>query len=175
MITVTIPEAELFDETTNEYIYTKKTTLALEHSLVSVSKWESKWEKPFLSTKLTREQSVDYIRCMTITQNVDPNVYNVIPQNVIKEVNDYIDSKQTATWFGGDTNKKAPKKIVTSELVYYWMISCGIPFECQKWHLNRLITLIRVCQEESQPSKKMTNKERQALNMARRNKLKTKG
>jgi hypothetical protein len=112
---------------------------------------------------------------MTLTQNVDPNVYKVIPENLMNEINSYSNSKQTATWFREDSNKRGPKKVVTSEVIYYWMIACGIPFECQKWHLNRLLTLIRVCQEENKPSRKMTAQERQALNMARRNKFKSKG
>lgn len=175
MLTITIPAAELFDESTLEYIYTKTTTIQLEHSLVSVSKWESKWEKSFLSTKLTNEQLYDYIRCMTITQNVDPNIYKVIPEKQMKEIEKYINSKQTATWFGNSKKQAPSRRVITSELIYYWMIACGIPFECQKWHLNRLITLIRVCQEESQPSKKMTTKERQALNKARLQKYHTRG
>lgn len=175
MKTITIPGAELFDEKTNEYIYTKETTITIEHSLVSVSKWEAKWEIAFLNAKMTREQSIDYIRCMTITQNVDPNIYKAIPNSLLKEINDYIDSKQTATWFNEKNNRAQRPRTVTSELIYYWMIACGIPFECQKWHLNRLITLIRVCQEESKPSKKMTLEERKALNNARRQKYRTKG
>lgn len=175
MKTITIPAAELFDENTNEYIYTRETTIKIEHSLVSVSKWEAKWEIPFLNAKMTREQSIDYIRCMTITQNVDPNIYKAIPSSLLKEVNAYIDSKQTATWFNDKKNGPHKMRTVTSELVYYWMIASGIPFECEKWHLNRLITLIRVCQEEAKPSKKMTLEERKALNNARRQKYRTKG
>lgn len=175
MLKITIPGAELFDEDTGEFISTKETSLTLEHSLVSVSKWESKWEHPFIGRKLTTEESIDYIQCMTLTQNVDPLIYKNIPAEIIQNVVDYIDSKQTATWFGKDKNKSSNRKAVTSEVIYYWMILCGIPFECQKWHLNRLLTLIRVCQEESKPNKKMTAQERYALNMARRKKFNTKG
>ena len=175
MKTITIPAAELFDENTNEYIYTRETTIKIEHSLVSVSKWEAKWEVPFLNAKMSREQSIDYIRCMTITQNVDPNIYKTIPNSLLKEVNEYIDSKQTATWFNDKNNRAHKQRTVTSELIYYWMIACGIPFECEKWHLNRLVTLIRVCQEEAKPSKQMTLEERKALNNARRQKYRTKG
>ena len=144
-------------------------------SHATVSKWEAKWEIPFLKTTMSKEQYIDYIRCMTITQNVDPNIYKVIPNNLLKEINKYIDSKQTATWFNDNDKKTNRNRIVTSELIYYWMIACEIPFECQKWHLNRLITLIRVCQEESKPSKQMTAKERKALNDARKKKYHTKG
>lgn len=174
MLKVTIPSGELYDELNNEFVETKETTISLEHSLVSISKWESKWEKAFLGTKMTHEESIDYIKCMTLTQNVDPNVYRVIPDDLISKINEYSNSKQSATWFRED-KKQSSRKVITSEVIYYWMISCGIPFECQKWHLNRLLTLIRVCQEESKPSRKMTLQERNALNMARRNKFKSKG
>lgn len=182
MITVTIPAAELFDESKEEYIYTKETAITLEHSLVSVSKWESKWEKPFLSgEKLSGDKLISYIQCMTTTQNVDPNVYKVIPASILKEIEDYISSKQTATWFRDD-KRSASRRTVTSELIYFWMINYGIPFECQKWHLNRLVTLIRVCQEETKANSKNGNsnqaaalKERQALNELRKSKYHTKG
>lgn len=175
MLKITIPGGELFDESTNEFITAKETTLVLEHSLVSISKWEAKWEKAFLDTKMTHEESIDYVRCMTLTQNVDPNVYKLIPTKLMDEINKYSNSKQTATWFREDQNQRRTRKVVTSEVIYYWMITCGIPFECQKWHLNRLLTLIRVCQEENKPSRKMTSQERQALNMARRKKFKSNG
>ena len=175
MLKVTIPGCELFDENTGEFTSTSDITIAIEHSLVSLSKWESKWEKPFIGKKLTPEESIDYVRCMTLTQNVDPDIYKYIPNDVMEQIVKYIDSKQTATWFREDKPKNGYRKTITSEVIYYWMISCGIPFECQKWHLNRLLTLIRVCQEESKPERKMTAQERQALNMARRKKYKTKG
>lgn len=175
MLKITIPSGELYDEKENEFISTKETSIVLEHSLISISKWEANWGKAFLNTKMTHEESIDYIRCMTLTQNVDPNVFKVIPPHLIDEISAYSNSKQTATWFGENKNQRGSRKVITSEVIYYWMIACGIPFECQKWHLNRLLTLIRVCQEENKPSKKMTAQERQALNMARRNKFNTKG
>lgn len=180
MLQIVIPAEELWDEARNEFVTKKEQTLHLEHSLVSLSKWESKWCKPFLSkdTK-TFEETVDYVRCMTITQNVDPEVYNRLSNENIKQINDYIDAPMTATWFSDDKTKKGSSEQTTSELVYYWMISLNIPFECQKWHLNRLLTLIRVCNAKNQPAKKMSKRDvmsrNAALNAARRKQLNTKG
>lgn len=181
MLTITIPGAEMYDESRNEFITTKAQTLQLEHSLVSISKWESKWKKPFLSKdKKTHEETLDYIRCMTLTQNVDPKVFLIIPNNIIQKITEYIDSPMTATWFNEKDEKKKSSEIVTSEIIYYWMISNNIPFECQKWHLNRLLTLIRVCNiKNNKNAKKMSQKEimnsNRELNKARRAKHGTSG
>ena len=180
MLRITIPAIELWDENKEEFINTKEQTLQLEHSLVSLSKWESKWNKPFLSkdTK-TEEEELDYIKCMTITQNVDPNVYKFIPLNIREEIKEYINAPMTATWFSEDKNTKSSSEQITSELIYYWMVAQNIPFECEKWHLNRLITLIKICNIKSQPPKKMGKKaimsRNAALNAARRKQLNTKG
>ena len=179
MLKITIPSSELFDESTNRFITVKGRELQLEHSLVSVSKWESKWKKPFLGDKpKTREETIDYIRCMTITQNVDPSVYLGISDRNIQDVNAYIDDPMTATTFKNRT-RKSNRQIVTSEIIYYWMISLEIPMECQKWHLNRLLTLIRVCDEKNQPGKKKSRKEimaeNRALNQMRKAKSGTRG
>lgn len=180
MLRITIPATELWDENKEEFINTKEQTLQLEHSLVSLSKWESKWNKPFLSkdTK-TEEEELDYIKCMTITQNVDPNVYKFIPLNVREEIKEYINAPMSATWFSEDKNTKSSSEQITSELIYYWMVAQNIPFECEKWHLNRLITLIKICNIKSQPPKKMGKKaimsRNAALNAARRKQLNTKG
>lgn len=180
MLTVCIPESELWDEKNNEFVKIPKCSLQLEHSLVSISKWESRWNKPFLTKdKKTSEQLLDYIKCMTITQNVPKNVFNNIPRNILNEIVAYINSPMTATTFSQHETKGGGREIITSELVYYWMINYGIPFECQKWHLNRLLTLIRICNIKNQPAKKMGKKEllsRNAqLNAARRKKLNTRG
>ena len=179
MLEIEIPEFEGYNEETEEFFNVNKTVLRLEHSLVSISKWESKWHKPFLTNnKKSNEELLDYIRCMTITQNVNPIVYYNIPSDKIKEVKSYIEDSMTATTFK-NTNNKRNQEIVTSELIYYWMVALEIPFECQKWHLNRLLTLIKVCNIKNQPSKKMPMREvlnnNRALNMARRAKLHTKG
>ena len=180
MLQVIIPENELFDPTTNTFFSVKEQKLNLEHSLVSISKWESKWKKPFISKDpKTYEESVDYIRCMTINQNVDPMVYYNIPNNVYDQIQEYIDDPMTATWIKSDPNRPPSRQIITSELIYYWMVSYNIPMECQKWHLNRLLMLIQVCDEKNKPQKKMTRTEtfsrNKALNAARRAKMHSKG
>lgn len=183
MLRITIPAKELWDEEKEEFISTKEHTLDLEHSLVSISKWESKWHKPFLSNDTkTNEEILDYIRCMTITQNVDSDVYNNIPINIQEEIQEYINDKRTATWFNeGQNSKKSDRNSeqITSELIYYWMIAQNIPIKCEKWHLNRLLTLIKVCDIKNQPPKKMGKKammsRNTALNAARRKQLNTRG
>lgn len=179
------PEVELWDYEKKEFIIreaTKEQKLQLEHSLVSLSKWESKWCKPFLSEeKMTEEESIDYIRCMTLTQNVPSEIYNNIPNTVIEQVSEYIAKPMTATWFTEDKRKgrKSNNEKVTAELIYYWMISLNIPMKCEKWHLNRLLTLIRVCDIKNAPPKKMSKRsilsQNAALNAARRQQLNTNG
>ena len=180
MLQITVPAGELYDEVNNEFITVKEQTLQLEHSLVSLSKWESKWEKAFLSkAERTFEETIDYIRCMTLNKNVDPNVYRFLTNENIEAVNAYISAPMTATTFFDDGKKGGHRETVTAELIYYWMISLNIPFECQKWHLNRLLTLIRVCNVKNTPPKKRSAKEimsrNAALNAARRKKLNTRG
>ena len=180
MLQITIPAIELWDEGKQEFVYGNEQVLQLEHSLVSLSKWESKWEKPFLSKEgKTTEETIDYIRCMTITPNVDAEVYNRLTDSIISQVDNYIDAPMTATWFSENKNSASTTEQITSELIYYWMIALNIPFECQEWHLNRLITLIRVCNIKNQPPKKMSRRSilsrNAALNEARRKQYNTKG
>ena len=180
MLQIVIPGQELWDEQKQEFINTKEQVLQLEHSLISLSKWEAKWCKVFLSRQeKTQEEIIDYIKCMTITPNVDPEVYNHLTRENIKEIEDYIAAPMTATYFSSDNAGKSSREQVTSELIYYWMIALNIPFECQKWHLNRLLTLIKVCNIKNQPPKKMSKREimsrNAALNAARRQQLNTKG
>lgn len=183
MLKIDIPETDGFDPNRNEFVTIKGQSLTLEHSLVSISKWESKWHIPYLSPKQkTTEQVYDYIKCMTLTQNVNPDVYFCIPQTEMAKINEYIEDKMTATWFSEEeeTKKKTPfGEVITSEIIYYWMISLGIPMECQKWHLNRLLTLIRVCGEKNKPAQKRSKKEimdrNRKLNEARRKQHRTKG
>ena len=180
MLQITIPDTELYDERKGEFVSVKGQTLQLEHSLVSLSKWESKWCKSFLSnSNKTDEEVLDYIRCMTITQNVDPDIYNYLsPDNIVK-INKYIEAPMTATYFSEDNSKKGGREVVTSELIYYWMIALNIPFKCEKWHLNRLLTLIRVCNIKNSPPKKRSRKEilsrNAALNAARKQQFNTRG
>ena len=180
MLQIVIPGQEFWDEQKQEFINTKEQVLQLEHSLISLSKWEAKWCKVFLSKQeKTQEETIDYIKCMTITPNVDPEVYNHLTRENIKEIEDYIAAPMTATYFSSDNSGKSSREQVTSELIYYWMIALNIPFECQKWHLNRLLTLIKVCNIKNQPPKKMSKREimsrNAALNAARRQQLNTKG
>lgn len=180
MLQITIPAVELWDEGKQEFVSTKEKTLQLEHSLVSLSKWESKWGKAFLTkTDKTTEEVVDYVRCMTLTQNVSPDTYSYLTEEHFVQINNYIAAPMTATTFYGDKKQGGGRETVTSELIYYWMISLNIPFECQKWHLNRLLTLIRVCEVKNTPPKKRSKREMAsqyaALNEARRRQLNTRG
>lgn len=158
MLKIKINEAEMFDNKTNRFIKIPETELILEHSLLSISKWESKWCKRFLSpsTKLTPEQNLDYIRCMTITKNVDPNVYYGLTQSNMDEIAEYISRPMTATTF--NERKPGPRngEEVSSELIYYWMTAYSIPWEAEKWPLNRLMTLIKIANIKNQPSNKMS-------------------
>ena len=180
MLQITIPACEQWDEATNEFVYTKAQTLQSEHSLISISKWESKWNKAFLSkNEKTYEETVDYIKCMTITQNVDPSVYLRLTNENIEQINQYIDAPMTATYFMEDDDKKPSRETITAELIYYWMIALNIPFECQKWHLNRLLTLVKVCNIKNAPPKKRSKgdimRRNAKLNAARRAKHHTRG
>lgn len=180
MLEVTVPARELWDELNQEFVVTKEQTLQLEHSLVSLSKWESKWCKPFLSKQeKTKEEIIDYIKCMTLTQNVDANIYYFLTNDNIDQINKYIDAPMTATWFPEEKNTKHSSEQTTAELIYYWMIALNIPFECKDWHLNRLLTLIRVCNIKNQPPKKMSRREimsrNASINAARKRKLNTHG
>jgi hypothetical protein len=181
MLQIKVPlSQEGWDEEKQEFVEAKEATLQLEHSLVSLSKWESKWCKPFLAKNhKTSEEILDYIKHMTLTQNVKPEVYAHLSDENIEQINKYIESPMTATTFSKDDSSKTNREVITAELIYYWMIALQIPFECQKWHLNRLLTLIRVCNIKNAPPKKMSKKDimsRNArLNAARRKHLNTKG
>ena len=189
MLELKIMPKEGWDSVKNEFVTTKQMTICLEHSLVSISKWESKYKKPFLSTDKNEIEIRDYIKMMTITQNVDPNIYGLLGEEEFSKINEYIADPMTATWFneknpGAVASSRPNKQIITSELIYYWMKSYQIPFECQKWHLNRLLTLIRICNvEESKANGKNGGKmskrdilsQNRALNAARRERLGTKG
>lgn len=181
------PKERFWDEINEIFVYRdgiKGCELTLEHSLLSVSKWESIWCKPFLSEKdKTVDELLSYVECMTVTPtNVDPEVYKRIPQTEFVRVNEYINSPATATTFGGSGKGKSNSgDIITSELIYYWMTACNIPFECQKWHLNRLLTLIRVCEIKNDPDRQkkvsatQLRRDYDKLNDLRRAKMHTKG
>jgi hypothetical protein len=181
MLQITVPERELYDESIGEFIHSKEQTLQLEHSLVSLSKWESKWCKSFFSkTPKTHEETIDYVRCMTLTQNVKPEVYYCLTAENFSKIEKYIEAPMTATYFSkAEGRGSVARETITSELIYYWMIALNIPFECQKWHLNRLLTLVQVCNIKNQPPKKMSKRQlmsrNHALNAARKKQHNTKG
>lgn len=180
MLQIIISPGEQWDAKKREFVYPKGWTLQLEHSLVSLSKWEQKYKKPFLTKeRKTIEETIEYIRCMTITQNIPAEAYSFITNEHIDMVNGYIEDSMTATWFHEEKSAKMSSEQVTAELIYYWMITYKIPVEFQKWHLNRLLTLIKVCDVKNQPPKKMSKREifsrNKRLNEMRRKKLNSKG
>lgn len=180
MLHISVPAIEEWDEINEQFISAKEQTLTLEHSLLSLSKWEAKWHKPFLvEEKHSHEEIVDYVRCMTINTISDDTVYDRLTQANMAQIQEYIDDKMTATWFSKKEKGKKNDEQVTSELIYYWMIALNIPFECQKWHLNRLLTLIEVCNIKNTPRKPRSKKDilsqNAAINKARRAKLNSKG
>lgn len=182
MLDIPISPKELWDERKSEFVTVPGVTLRMEHSLVSVSKWEAQFRKPFLEkNEKTREESIEYMKFMTISPAVvDPRVYEYMNEAEQQKIKAYMEDSQTATWFSEDDEKKTGrKKTTTSELIYYWMISLNIPIEFQKWHLNRLLTLIRVCNVENQPEKKMSKtdimRRNRALNAKRRAQFNSKG
>ena len=184
MLSIHVDDATYYNEDTETFAHVKGADLQLEHSLISLSRWEEKWHIPFLATdNKTDEQIRDYVRCMTVTKNIDQQVYDYMPTSVLKEILDYIENPMTATWFNDENEKRkgAPrrKEIVTSEIIYYWMITLNIPVQFERWHLNRLLTLIRVLNIKNAPSKKMNKRDilanNRKLNAARRAKHKSKG
>ena len=180
MLTIIVPGVELFDEESEKFITSDDYVLNLEHSLVSLSKWESITEKPFLGPNEKTDQDIlEYIKCMTISPVSDLSVYSRLTAENLEEVNRYINAKMTATWFSDDKQQPRSREIITAEVVYYWMIAHNIPFECENWHLNRLFTLIRVCNLKNAPQKKQTRaqlaSQRHSLNAQRRAQLGTSG
>lgn len=179
MLQLIVKAKECFDDNAQEFININEQVLTLEHSLISLSKWESKWNIPFLSEdKLDDEKLKDYVRCMSIDKKVDDKVFQTLSDFEIDQINEYISLPMTATTFN-NVDGKPNREIITSEIIYYWMITYNIPFECQKWHINRLLTLIRVCDIKNSPQKKMRKNEilnmNRSLNEARKKKLKTNG
>ena len=181
MLKIEIPADEYWDESKCEFVNSKGQTLQLEHSLVSISKWESKWHKEFLSNKpMTHEETIDYVKCMTLTQNVDPEVYERLSRENIEAIKAYIEDPMTASSVRDEKPQgSANKERVTSELIYYWMIALNIPMECQKWHLNRLLMLIRICNAKNTPPKKHSTRDlyrhHNAVNAANRKRFHSRG
>lgn len=180
MLRLKIAPTEMWDERKQEFVQTGERELMLEHSLVSLAKWESKWQKQFLDQKpKTGDEMLDYVRCMTITQNVSPETYSRLTTGNMAEIEQYISRPMTATTFSAEQHGNRNGEKTTAELIYYWMVTLSIPFECEKWHLNRLLALIRVCNLKNQPARKKSQRailqENRALNAARRQRLRTRG
>lgn len=180
MLEVIVPAREYWDETLEQFTSQDERVLQLEHSLISISKWESKWRKPFLNDDdKSEEESRDYVRCMTMTKGVPPEVYYAILPEDILRISEYIKTPQTATTINEVPGPPSAKPVITSEVVYYWMIAYKIPQAYEKWHFSRLLTLIRVCEAKSKPPTKMNKADLRAkmrqLNEERRAKYNTRG
>lgn len=184
MLEIKVPKKDCWDEEKEIFVIFPETHLKLEHSLVSLQKWESKFHTPFFATSdKTYDEVLEYIVCMTINDVEDKSVYQYIPDVEMQRIIDYIKDPMTATWFGkkDNTSKIGTKsrEIITAEVIYYWMIKLGIPMECQKWHLNQLMTLIKVINvkdaKKPKRSKSDVAQEWAAINAARRAKYNTRG
>ena len=182
MLKIKVPPQEVFNDDTSEFLTTPGGVLELEHSLISISKWESKFRKPFLTDgEHSPEEWLEYIKCMDISRGTSTALYNSLTQEQLNQITAYINTDQTATWFTETpgVNRPVTSQVITSELIYFWMISYNVPFECEKWPLSRLLTLIRVCEAKNAPPKKMSKADLHAkmrqLNAERRAKYNTKG
>lgn len=181
MLEIEIPGETIYDDEKEQFVEVSKTVkLTLEHSLISLSKWEAKYERPFLGDKnQTLEETLDYIKFMTVTRNVDDSVYDRLTRENSVAIANYIAASNTATTFNSFDEKPSSREVITSEIIYYWMVALSIPFECEKWHINRLLTLIRVINEKNKPEKKIDRQtllaRQRELNEARKKKLNTKG
>lgn len=181
MLHITVPARELFDNETQEFVVVKEQNLVMEHSLISISKWEARWKKSYFSENKTEEEVLDYFRCMTVQpQKVDPDTYKYLTVENISQIKDYISDPMTATTIKERPGARRNSEIITSEIIYYWMVAQQIPIEFEKWHINRLLTLIKVCAIKNDPnapkmSKSAIARQNRAINKARRAKYGTKG
>ncbi len=165
MLTITVSGTESFDETTGKFVIVGGTILELEHSLVSLSKWESIHEKAFLGKEdKTPEEVLSYIKCMVVTSEISPEVFQELSEDNFTAINDYLNARMTATYFNDPPGAPNSREVVTSDLIYYWLTVFNIPFECEHWHLNRLFTLIRICNIKQEKPKKMNRAQIAARN-----------
>lgn len=181
-LTVHVPPGEFYDHAIDQFVYSRDVTIHIEHSLAAIAKWEARWHKPFLTNKaMTGEEFLDYIRCMTLEDEdtIDPNIYMALSRSNFESIQKYIENTMTATWFKDEKKGRNGGAVITAEIIYYYMVELGIPFECENWHVNRLMTLIRVCSEKQAVPKKMARKDifaqNAALNAQRKARLGTKG
>jgi len=180
MLTIRVGSTSSFDDEQQKFVETGGTEIQLEHSLVSLSKWESNHEKPFLGKEeKTPEEILDYVLCMVVSPNPPGDFLQRLSKENMEAINAYIERKMTATWFSDQPGEPRSREVITSELVYYWMTVFQIPFECETWHLNRLFTLIRICNVKQSKPKKMSRAEvarrNRELNAQRKAQLGTKG
>lgn len=180
MLKLIINQQDYYDELTSEFVKLEGHTIELEHSLLSLSKWESIYQVPFLGPETkTSEQIMTYIKCMILTPNVDESIFQHFTQEDLDKIDKYINSKESATTFGIMPQQKGPGEVITSELIYYWMVAFNIPFEYEKWHINRLFSLVRICNIKNSKPKKMSRHEiaeqNRALNEQRKKQLNTTG
>jgi hypothetical protein len=181
MLTIRVSSTEAFDESTSEFVEQGGLALDLEHSLLSVSKWEAKFERPFLGQEeKSAEEVIAYVKFMCLTPDFPPGIFAELSQSNMNAINDYLNAKQTATWFSDHPSApQTSREIITSELIYYWMTVFHIPFECERWNLNRLFTLIRICNLKQEKPKKMSRAEiarrNQELNARRKAQMGTSG
>lgn len=180
-IKLVIKANEFWDFNKEEFINTEDTIIHIEHSLAAIAKWEGRWKKSFFSnTALTGDELLDYIRCMTIEEDIPSYVYMSLSQENLETIKSYLEDPMTAAWFKEQPKSgKSVGSTLTAEIIYYYMVELGIPFECENWHFNRLMTLIRVCSEKQAVPKKMAKKDifsqNAALNAQRKARLKTRG
>lgn len=178
MLRLMVGAVESIDESTNEFVMVGGTLVEFEHSLVSLSKWESLHKKPFISSDKSSEETLSYIECMIVSPNIPPEVFQNLTKENVEAINEYIKDSMTATWFA-DEGKGKTREIITAEIIYYWMVQLSIPFECQYWHLNRLLTLVKVCNMKNAPPKKMSRNEilrrNRELNAQRKAQMQTRG
>lgn len=173
MLTLEIPGTEVFSSEKQEFLYGDSTVVRMEHSLASISKWESFWKKPFLGKEeKTSEEILSYIEFMCLTPDIPRDVFLRLSEENYRDINTYIGQEMTATWFSENSAGKISREIITSEIIYYWMFSLQLPLECEMWHFNRLMAQIKVINLKNQPKKKMSQQEvlaqQRELNQKRR-------